>query len=393
MILTLKQRILNKLENNKKELSEKIAEIAGYSGKNKINNFKKVLINQEREFDNFNGLVKVVQTLFPREEKKLMAEYALTVDPNKKTARYMLEYLSLNKKTEELHKLIEKMLNCSNKESVLWASLFSIDRQVINKNLTTTEALTKFSGLALKSIDTIIRCEIMKSYSFLDMKDYQMAYEFVYPLQEKILDIKEDYIRETFLGRCLSILAECEIRRDNIKSARDYCQEILRNTQVVDFKIKAYLHFGNSFILESYDKALGYLYKGLELANSYDENMTLQLKRSINTTNNYWKKVIPYPNLTEDQAPDLHENAFSEINKNNLNKAKEILESINQESMNDNEKGFHFYLKGLISKSIDDFSLSVIHFKKSKDSHFVKLPLLELQKLGLNKTLLRALFI
>lgn len=389
-VATLKQRILNELDNGEKGLSDKIAKLAGYSSGSAL---RKVLTDDKKEFGKFYGLVKVVQELFPQEEKELMAEYALTVDPNKQTARYMLEYLSLNERKEELNILIDNMLNCTNKESRTWAEMFFIDQQTINKEITTTEALSKFSQLSIKTIDMEVRCEIMKSYSFLDLKDYKMAYEFAFPLQNKIMKIKEEYIKETFLGRCLSILAECEVRKDNTEKAREYCQRILNDIKIADFRIRAYLHFGNSFIMESYEKSVSYLNKGLEIAKDYCDNMIIQLKRSINAASNYWMKETPHIDHISNHPSDLHEYAHSEINKNNLIKAKKILDSIKQEDMSENEKGFHFYLCGLITKEIDDFSLSIIHFKKSNDSHFIKMPILELQKMGINKMLLNALLI
>ena len=53
-------------------------------------------VREKREFGNFYGLVKLVQELFPKEEKQLMSEYASIVDPNKKTARCLLEYCEVN---------------------------------------------------------------------------------------------------------------------------------------------------------------------------------------------------------------------------------------------------------------------------------------------------------
>lgn len=388
--LTLKQRILNELDNGEKGLSDKIAKLAGYSSGSAL---RKVLMDEKKEFGKFYGLIKVVQALFPKEEIKLMSEYALTVDPNKQTARYMLEYLNLNSQDEYLHILIDKMINCKNVESQIWGNIYKIDRMVANKEITKTEAINKYSKLVFKSVETEICLGIMKSYCFYDVKEYNLAFQFIKPLREKISEIKEHYIKDVFLGKILSILASCELRMNNVHISRSYCDEILENVEEIRFKLRAYLHKGNSYIMENYNKAIQIFNKGLSLPfiDNRDQNMVLQLKRSINFTNNYWGNEIAYKNLTENEASDLHEEAYQEINKQNFNLALKILNSINFDKMTENEKGFHYYLIGLITKSIDDFGKSVIHFKKSNDYHFIKISLIELQKLGINETLLKAM--
>ena len=389
-VATLKQRILNELDNGEKGLSDKIAKLAGYSSGSAL---RKVLTDDKKEFGKFYGLVKVVRELFPQEEKQLMGEYALTVDPNKQTARYMLEYLNFNYMYEELGRLIEIMKNAKNAESKEWGKMYEVDQLVINKKLTPTESLSKFSQINVKSMEIKVCLEIMKAYSFFEIQKYDMAINFVYPILDEINNIKEGYIKNIFLGRSLAILAECESRMNNTEIAREYCSRIIKEINENNLIIRAYLIKGNSYILNSYNEAMKNLKKGLELAKNSEETLELQLKRSVNFTNNYWKKEIPFPNLTNNSASDLHEDAFSEINKDNLELAKNILNSINLNKMNNNEKGVHYYLQGLITKKIEDFSLSIVNFKKSGDTHFLHLPLIELQKLGINEALLNAILV
>jgi tetratricopeptide (TPR) repeat protein len=388
MELTLKQRILNELDNGEKGFSDKIAKLAGYSSGSAL---RKVLTDDKKEFGKFLGLVKVVRELFPKEEKRLMTEFSLSVDVNKKSARYMLEYLNFNYMYDELNKLIDLMKNAANVESREWGKLYEIDQMVVRKELSPSEALTRFSQVNVKSDEMEICLEIMKAYSFFDIQKYDMAVNFVYPILDEIEKIKEEYIKDIFLGRSLSLLAECEIRLDNVDLARKYCQRTLKEVYEDNFKVRAYLTYGNSYIISDFDKAMELFDRALKL-NS-DKRITIEIKRSMNFTCNYWGREIPFSNITDDRATDLHEKAFEQINKNNIMKANEILDSIDFDQMNENEKGFHYFLKGMVSKSIEDFSKSVINFKLSGDRHFVKLPLIELQKQGVNEMLLNAMLV
>ncbi|TCI99579.1 hypothetical protein E0Y62_27295, partial [Cytobacillus praedii] len=133
----LYQKILNKLDEQR-GLSEELALISGYKNGQAL----RKALREQREFGSFNGLVKLVQELFPNEENQLLSEYALTLDPNKQTARCMLEYAEIYKLTVLRRELVTKMKDCSNIVSKQWAEIHEIDINYIKGEINYLEALS-----------------------------------------------------------------------------------------------------------------------------------------------------------------------------------------------------------------------------------------------------------
>ncbi|MNG37225.1 hypothetical protein D3C84_1245090 [compost metagenome] len=70
------------------------------------------------------------------------------------------------------------------------------------------------------------------------------------------------------------------------------------------------------------------------------------------------------------------------------------MDVLNKDDMNaitHNQRGFHFYLKGLVTNSISDFCESIKAFKKSGDHFYRELPLIELKKLNIDISIIEAL--
>jgi tetratricopeptide (TPR) repeat protein len=144
--------------------------------------------------------------------------------------------------------------------------------------------------------------------------------------------------------------------------------------------------------MESYEKALKYLNEGLKITEKFNlENTKTQIIRSLNFVMNYWGEKPDYLNHNSNEIPDLHEVAFFYIRNSNYKMAIDILDSMNLDSMNELQKGFHYFYRGLIGNSKEYFYKSVTHFKMSGDCFYRKLPLIELRKLGEHEMILNAL--
>jgi hypothetical protein len=97
--LTFKAMILNELDNGAKGLTaDELAVTSGtYSSGS---NFRKVLRDEKKEFEQFQGLVKIVTRIWDNESVVAMVKYSEEVDPKKKSARNFLEYLARNRQFE-----------------------------------------------------------------------------------------------------------------------------------------------------------------------------------------------------------------------------------------------------------------------------------------------------
>jgi hypothetical protein len=382
--------ILNKCELQRGLLA-KLAQIAGYAT---AGGFKKPLLKEEKEFDKFYGLVDVVKHLFPDEEKQLMSDYALTLDPNNKSARYMLEYLDQHRLGDTKRKLIHRMLNCTNEASKEWARLYDIDDSYVRKDLTFDETFNEYGGgYKPKSLETEIGAKLFKGYCLLDEQMFNILDQTIYGLEMKIMRISNEYIREMYYSRFMVLSIAVTVSKNRIDEARDMCHKMINNVNDNYYRALACLHLGNTYLIQSYDTANEIYVKGLEYTSedSRGELVRLNLQRSINFLDNLYKKQPRYLNINSTHAADIHEIAFYYIQQKQYFKAKELLDKLDFDLLNDVQKAFNQYYRGLIGDSIKHFSRSITWFKKAGDFYFRSFPILELEKLGVDKNLIEAL--
>jgi tetratricopeptide (TPR) repeat protein len=385
--MTFKQTILNKLDDNK-SISDKVAKAAGYSC---ASSFRRVLNNESKEFDKFYGLIKAVRMLFPDNELELMSEYALTLDPKKKSACYMLEYLEISKLQDTKRILIDRMKNCSNVISKEWASIYEVDDQYCTGEITFMTAIEKYGRLKCSKDETKVATTIFKSYCYLDQQMHNLLSQTIFSLDVDIISIHDDYIREMYYSRLMILQIANSVSLDKIEEARHICKKVLDRVEDPNYRAWAYMHLGNTYMIDSYSTSIDYLKKGLAIAPSDRYSVKVNLKRSINFLSNLWNKEPEFLNHFSSHASDKQEIAFYHIQKNEKLMALSILNKLEISDLNDSQRAFNMYFRGLIDGKVKNFSDSIIYFKKSGEFFFRKLPLLELEKMGIDQSLLVAL--
>ncbi|MGD7047022.1 hypothetical protein FZC83_02120 [Rossellomorea marisflavi] len=384
--LSLQKMILNKFEEDT-GLATKMAKIAGYSSPGALT---KILKDEKKEFAKFYGLVKIVRCMFFEEEKSLMAEYSTTLDPNKQTARYMLEYLNTSNLHDEKKKLINRMLESSNALSKEYANIYEIDHNSLMKLEDFNGTLSKYLSLNNKTIEGKVITEILKCYTFLDEHEYTMIKRSLDTVSKLVHEIKDDYLREILLCRYSLLLVGYHVRNDEKMKVRDICWSLINQVEDNYFKSWAYLHIGNSYIIEDYDKSYKYLTDGLKL-NSDNNNAVMNLKRSVNFVSNLWGKESLLLDLNSENPSDKHEIAFYYIQHGQKQMALNTLDSLEFDKLTVNQKAFHMYYRGLLNYDLDSFAESVAYFRESGDFFFRKLPLLEISKMEVPSSIIRAL--
>ncbi|MGM9987614.1 MAG: AimR family lysis-lysogeny pheromone receptor [Bacillaceae bacterium] len=371
-MIKLKVLLQNKTEDDK-SLMEKLA-VAAKCQKPAINKFKN---EEEREFDSFDGLINIVKTLDESNEFNLMIDYAQQVDVNKKSARFMLEYLDSHGLYAEKQDLLVRMLSATNKESKKWAEIYKIDMMVYQNEIDPFKAMGMLLSQKGNSLEIDVLVSIFCTYIYMDKKIFDQAFSVINSELERVEEIKEIFIKDMFKARLLLLKAEYHSRKNEVEQTRSICEYIVNNVDHPSKKGWAYLHMGNSYILTNYDKANENLTNGLNTGRIYT-NIREQLKRSSNFLHNVWNKKPLYLNYENKLATHVHEIAFYNINHGDKIGAMKILETVDLESCIDNEKAFHFFLKGLISENIKDYTKSISYFNKSGDVYYKQLPVMKL---------------
>lgn len=266
--LSLKQMILNVIDNNPRGYAEELAEEINYSSGSAL---KKVLKDENKEFDKFKGLVNLVEFIWKNDSVEMMVQYSSTVDPNKKTARIFLEYLANNRQFEALNNLIDKMDACSNKESIEWARIYRM--QYKYEQAHTTEEfetlLKQINHIHVTIAELKVYKKMLMNYCFDQLKDYNMVKMLSKDLKSEIEVIENEYLKEMYTLRSNEIMSYNYLRVLNNPEAARNCTDIIINSNVKT-SYKAYANYikGLSYLFTSHDKAITYLTESKSLYQS-----------------------------------------------------------------------------------------------------------------------------
>lgn len=385
---TLKQKIRIAKDKND-ELKAHILKISGYSSTSALN---RVLNVEEKEFDYFNNLIKMVQELFPNEEKELLDGYFRTIDPKKKTARYALEYASINRLDELLKYLIDKMEYCGNKQSEEWARIYKFDIEAGNKKIESFDAIAKISQMKFKDEEPRVFSRLIQMYEYYNLRMLPQLNDLVRLVEYDIDNINEEFIRESYFSRLGLAMAGINLHQNDIQKCRKFADMALSNTSKNTIVALVSLQKGNSFIFESFEKAMESFKIALKNSEGYGlkEN---EVKKSVNFLQNYWGVTPSFLPEVIESIGDVHTLAFYNIRINNISEALRLLDTINQDDMSNSQRGFHNFYRGLATGEKSYFIKSVTSFKLAEDKFYRQLPLIELHKLGLDEDIIQALSI
>ena len=381
--------IIGKCSKNTIQQKE-LAKIAGYNPQG--GGFSKWLNEPDRDITDFNGLIRVVRKLFPLTESELMSDYAKTLDVNRKTARYMLEYASVNNLKDLASYMREKLNDSRNSVSKAWGAIYNIDHKAFTNQITLHQSISMAAEyINHEHAEVRAYSRLIQIYGYHDLKINTAVDELMKLAEKDIDEIKDTFIRDSYGARLAVIAGHDYLHSGDVKNARLQGKKILLSSSCESFKTLANLSLGNSYLFESFNDAKKYLKKALELC--YMQNDTYyakQVRGSMNFLHNYWSKEVPYQ-MTDDSVSTSHDKAYQLINKGDKEEALQLLNSINLEDCSDCEKGFNYFYRGLISNNKDDYYTSIMHFKNISEKFYRNAALIELQKIGENDVLLRTL--
>lgn len=385
----LKQMIKTEFDKDR-ALSKKVAEIAGFKNPTPLYKF---LNEEDREMDSFGSLLKIVRYLFPEKETQVMDEYCRTLEPSKKAARHALEYACSNRCKDLAYFLLEKLSSCKNADSREWGNIYTIYFDVDEGRIDYLDAINLTNIYKYRTIEMSVFGKLIQLYEYYGKKLYEVINEIIPLVSSEINLIKDEFIKNEYMIRLGIIVVAISLRNNEVEKVRKYGEFIINTTSNKKIIVMILIHIGNSYLFESYKKAMDYFNRAIEYCKytSKEDNKMIEITRSINLTQTYWNVEAQHLLFTSKEIPDVHEVAFDFIRQNKNHEAVELLNRMNLEVMTENHKGFHYYYLGLANKSEDFFFQSILHFKQSGDKFYRRLPLIELEKLGINKFALMAL--
>jgi hypothetical protein len=356
---SLKQMILNEIDNHPRGYVEELALVSStYSNGG---NLKKVLNDPKKEFDKFQGLINIVEFIWNNNSVEIMVEYSKEVDSNKKTARNFLEYLATNRQFEAFNSLVERMINCTNKESQEWAKIYKFQYQYeISKTQEDYQMLVKeINQTHINTYELNVYKKMLMNYCFNQLSDYNMLKMLSVEIEQEVELIENEYIKERYMIRSSEIMAYYHLKvGNNPEVARECADKIISSNARPAFKAYAYFIKGYSYLFTSYDKAVYYLRKSMEIYSSLNRQFEVDdLTRKLIFVNAFWGKVKweEYTSTTK----------------------------LNAE--------YQLYFDGCNTKDNKKLMLSLIKFVKNNDIFLANLPKIELLRNGYDEEILEEL--
>lgn len=387
MTYNVKMMIKNETEKDN-TVAATIAKLMGYKDRNTLYKF---LNDPERSCLKFAGLIAVVKEYFGDIEFNVMTDYAKSLTTySKETARCLLEYANLNRLDELQAYLIEKMSSPKNSsvENRDWAKIYQLDIDVQNGKENILSSLDSFSS---RFQEVVAFKNILKMYCYYDEQHSTMMRAHSGLAESSINNIEvsnksDEYIKNSYTIRLSLLMMESYTSNREYLKCRKLAESVLQKDPSTNVKILALLQLGNSFITENYEQAMKHLKESLELIMFTKNNSSYEseIKRSINFLNVYWNKQITF--ITDaNNATDKHNTIHNLINKNELDKAMNLLNQIDYNSLNSVDKGFHKYYEGILLDNKNAIYESIMNFKITGNKNFCDIPLSKLREQGENE--------
>lgn len=384
---TLKQMLKNEMDKDE-TFATKISKVAGYS---KPSGFYRFLNDDEKEFKDFNKLINIVTTAFPERESEIMDSYIRTLKPNNKLARQSLEYTSLNKLESCFEYLIDELSKCSNAESKEWASVYKIDHDVIKGKTTQLEAVDKINDLSLKTNEMKAFSRMVKFYCYHDLRMADSINEKSILLENELSNIEDGFIKNNYDARYILLVSAIYLHTNKIETLREKANDLINKLENGNLLAGIYTTIGNSYMIESYDTSLDFLNKAKEIGEKRNNDYRVnECNKSINLLNSLWNKKCEFMPVNGEQNVVLMDHSFNKANIS-LEDGLASLKQVDIDKINDYSKGFYYFYLGEMTNEEDYYFESIEHFNKSGEKFFKKLPLIKLEKMGIKKSIIRAL--
>lgn len=337
----------------------------------------------------FYPALKIIKKYWPDHEKEIILNFCSHL--RLKNERSALEYLLINGDIPLAESTIVTLNNSKNRHDKKWASLYNIEILRNKGHINPSELLELVEKSPTETLEMKIYSTILKSYAYFETQEFDIARSLLVEIEKKLHLISDDYIRKMYSIRVRQVLSQISLQKNDVVNARRYNESITAFDDDSTLIASAYHTLGNSYIFESYDRALENLQIARNMYKSRNRTKAMRnVENSINFLQNLHYKKPEYL-CVSDEKTDIHANAFYLIRSGKLSKATEILNKVNINNLNNFSKGFHFFYRAEISKDENTYLDSIDYFKESGDAFYRTLPLQGLKELGYSQRLLKTL--
>lgn len=335
----------------------------------------------------FTKLIELVYENDVETQRELLFGFICTTD-RPINLRLGLEYAYMNGETEILQYIIEKELN-GKRPNDEWASVYYLLLMRIKGKLRGAELLKATEDLMtqrkLKQNEMRILVHIIKMYAYFDMDEHGSMLKLTKELPEVISTISNPYIKEAYYVRMLEGYAHGYLRDNDLENARKTALELTSGAYSTKFPLfvsTGYHVLGQSYLFENFDEIENNIKSGLSILEKYSSPTMIARKKEINKTYDfakvYWSKKVE-----EERQLNDGERLHLMVKEGKKEEAHNLLEYL--EKKNGRLSAFQIYYKGLLENDALLYRKSLELFRKQGNKFYLKLPLIQLQKLSKDK--------
>jgi hypothetical protein len=252
-----------------------------------------------------------------------------------------------------------------------YAEVYSIYLDFQEKTKTTEELFAEINDYNPKYLETELFKMIVQCSLYYREKNYREMHRLSTILYKKIGQVKNEYLRESYMARICDIIARTYLfYKNDVKKARFFATSLKDNEFSAKRKIHADYIMSMSYFFEDYQICLDYLLKYQKsLLDIGDIALAKELdNKEIPFIKNHWDKCF------EIDSNDMAEVAHFHIKKGNTTAALNILKGMEPLTT------FQLYYKGLALNDPQILSLSFVEFMRTGNRFYANLPKIELKK-------------
>jgi hypothetical protein len=383
-MLLLQQMIKNLVDDRKHTLTE-IGQVVG-AGPTTISRFVK-----GQTALSFEVSLAIVKNFLKEHEAEIMRDYCPQQDLA--NLRLALEYCIYNKHTDIAEIIIDKLHKTNNRVDKEWATAYGLYLDFKSGKMPNDDVLNEAYRLSITAKTLEIECfvRLIQMYANYAMRKYIAVIESADGIFGASDNIGNEYVKANYKTRIAVAMSTISVFLDKPEDARKYAIITMDSGATGNRLGSVYFSMGLSYLYESADKATEYLVKAIE---TYTNDAYIQdAKRTLTFTQNLYGVIPDYIDYESGDIEDIHEIAHMQIRQGNVEEAIKTLDRIDVGQATEHQLAFHYYFRGLAEDNIDHFYKSIYYFKLKGSRLYRKLPLIELCKRGIPKSLLDALSI
>lgn len=331
---------------------------------------------------NFLSTLSIIRELVPDKEFELMGDYALTAKRSEEM-KVALEYCVANSLPQR-EELITKMRDVDPE----WANVYFIGslRAVSDPD----HVLEQLDELKTKSIEMKAYKILLRMMLYYDKRDFKPMDELARRLRVAIKRIESDFLKKSYLVRSNQLHAITKLYNDEVEECRESAKQMIEQENARVLIASGYQLMGETYLYTDYELSKSYLLKAHHHFLTIFKHPRWALQ-SLNLLDFVWNKVPEHIDFESLRPHDVLNAVSYYIIKGEKELALAHLHKISFDQLNEQLKAYYLYYSYYIHQNKDDLYKSIDHFQNAGDRFFRKLALRELEKLNMNRVLLKIL--